>query len=190
MISSQVYYNILHVTRSRVTVVTIWRNKLFLPFPVHSFFRASLVFLAGCCCRNAIDGAPQPMHLDSNALSEKPGIQLFIYPQPSFEGSPPRYKSWQSTSRPQSSFSFRWSLWSTARSQLCLPYVSRVCRALKIPRAWPSHTHIYLFFFFPENEQRGTCQSVFLKANSGREAAICSCHWAKGINVAQTWGTV
>lgn len=56
MISSQVHYYILHVTRSRVNVVTIWINKLFLPFPVHSFFRASLVFLAGFCCRNTIDG--------------------------------------------------------------------------------------------------------------------------------------
>lgn len=127
------------------------------------------------------------MHLDSNALSEEPGIWLFIYPQPSFEDSPPWYKSWQSTSRPQSCFSLWWSLWSTARSQLCLPYVSRVFRAMKIPRAWPSDICI---IFFPENEQRGTCQSVFFKANSGREAAVCSCHWAKGINVAQTWGTV
>jgi len=144
MISSHVRYYILHVTGSCVNVVTLWINKLFLPFPFHSFFRASLVFLADCCCRNAIDEAPQPMHLDSRALSEEPGIWLFIYPQPSFEDSPPWYKSWQSTSRPQSSFSLRWSLWSTARSQLCLPYVSRVFRALKTPRAWPSDTHIYI----------------------------------------------
>lgn len=187
MISSQVHYYILHVTRSCVNVVTIWINKLFLPFPVHSFFRASPVFLAGCCCRNTIDGASQPMHLDSNAQSEEPSIWLFIYPQPSFEDSPPRYKSWQSTSRPQSSFSLWWSLWSTPRSQLCLPYVSRVFRALKIPRAWPSDIYI-LFFFHRKWTKRNL--SVFLKANSGREATVCICHWAKGINVAQTWAIV
>lgn len=68
MISSQVHCYILYVTRSHVNVVTIWLNILFLPFPVHSFFRASLVFLAGCCCRTTIDGSLQPMHLDSNAV--------------------------------------------------------------------------------------------------------------------------
>lgn len=70
MISSQVHYYILCVTRSHVDVATIWLNILFLPFPVCSFFRASLVFLVGCCCRTTIDGTLQPMHLDSNALSK------------------------------------------------------------------------------------------------------------------------
>lgn len=143
MISSQVHYYILRGTRSYVNIVTIWINKLFLPFPVRSFFRASLVFLAGCCCRNTIDGAPQLMHLDSNARSEEPGIRLFIYLQSFFEDNPTWYKSWQFTSRPQSSFSLWWNLWSTARSQLCLPHVSRVFKALKIPRAWPSYLYIF-----------------------------------------------
>lgn len=162
-----------------------WINILFLPFPVQSFFRASLVFLAGCCCRTTIDGTLQPMHLDSHAPSEEPGIQLFIYPQPSFEDSPPRYKFWQSASRPQSSFSCH----GACDQQQEVSSVSLM--SLELLELWKYEEHDPgIFFFFPGNEQRGTCQSVFLKANSGRDATVCSCHWAKGINMAQTWGTV
>lgn len=79
IISSEVHCYILHVTWSHVNVVTIWINKLFLLFPVHSFFRAFLVFLAGCCCRNTIDDLSPCTLMLSLCLKTRVSSFSFIY---------------------------------------------------------------------------------------------------------------
>lgn len=181
MVSSQVRYYIVYITRSPANVVTIWINTSFLPSPVHSFFRAALVFLAGCCCRNTIDESLQPMHLESNASSfsiwSLVSSFLFIW-RPVLKTAPVGINP----DIPHQGLNLLLSLWSTARSQFWLPYVSWAFRAL-----WKYEEHDPGNFFSLEREQSSTCQSVFLSADSHRGAAVCSYQGVEFVNNCDTF---